>query len=91
MQKSSILRKLSQEYEKPLLANLRQFVAINSVYDEKTISDKNPFGQGVSQALNFIEKLAIDDGFKVTNYGNKIVEILVGEGDKNITIICSFK
>ena len=87
MQKSSIFKKLSQEYEKPLLANLRQFVAINSVYDEKTISDENPFGKGVSQALNFIEKLALTDDFKVTNYDNKVVEIIVGEGDKNITIM----
>ncbi|MFA7032071.1 MAG: Sapep family Mn(2+)-dependent dipeptidase [Bacilli bacterium] len=87
MQKPSILKKLSQNYEKDLIVNLRQFVAINSVYDEKTISEQDPFGKGVSQALNFIEKLAISDGFKVTNYNNKVVEIIAGEGEKNITIM----
>ena len=79
--------KLTKKYEKPLMDNLKGFVAINSVYDEKTASDKNPFGEGVSKALKFFEDLAKKDGFKVTNYDNKVVEAILGEGKKNITIM----
>ena len=69
-----------------LLQSLSEFVAINSVLDEKTVSKEHPFGKGVSEALNYMVKLAKKDGFKVTNYDNKVVEILCGEG-KNITIL----
>lgn len=69
-----------------LLKSLGEFVAINSVLDEKTVSKEHPFGKGVSNALDYIVKLAKSDGFKVTNYDNKVVEILCGEG-KNITIL----
>ena len=87
MEKYSMFPKLSEKYQNELIENLKKFVAINSVYDESTVSEENPFGEGVSKALQFIEELAKKDGFKVTNYANKIVEILIGEGDKNITIM----
>lgn len=69
-----------------LMENLAKFVAIDSVYDEKSVSKKDPFGKGVSEALNFIATLAKNDGFTVNNYANKVVEITCGEG-KNITIL----
>ena len=79
--------KITKKYEKPLMDNLKKFVAIDSTYDEKTVSDKNPFGEGVSKALQFFEELARKDGFQVTNYDNKVVEAILGEGKKNITIM----
>ena len=87
MNRPSIFPKLSERYQKELIENLKKFVAINSVYDESTVSEENPFGIGVSNALNFIADLARKDGFQVTNYKNKVVEIIAGEGDKNITIM----
>ena len=80
-------RKITRVYEEKLLETLANFVAINSVYDEDTASEKDPFGKGVSKALNFICELAKKDGFKATNYDNKVVEILCGDGNKNITIM----
>lgn len=87
MNKPSMFPKLSEKYQKQLIENLKKFVEINSVYDETTVDEENPFGKGVSRALQFIADLAEKDGFTVTNYNNKVVEILVGEGDKNITIM----
>ena len=87
MKKEVKYAKLTKKYEKPLMDNLKGLVAINSVYDEATADEKNPFGKGVSQALKYFEELAKKDGFKVTNYDNKVVEALVGEGKKNITIM----
>lgn len=79
--------KLVKGYEKPLMKNLYDFVSIDSQYDEKTVDNENPFGAGVTKALNFIANLAENDGFTVKNYANKVVEILCGSGDKNITIM----
>lgn len=79
--------KIVAPYQKDLMKNIERFVAINSVLDPTTQSETDPFGKGVSKALDFIYKLAKKDGFKATNYANKVVEILVGEGKKNLTIM----
>ena len=84
--KATIYDTITKNTHEELLDNLGKFVNINSVYDEETVDKKNPFGKGVSKALNFITNLAKKDGFEVTNYDNKVVEILCGEG-KNITIL----
>ena len=84
--KATIYDTITLNTHEELLENLGKFVAINSVYDESTVSKEDPFGKGVSKALDFITKLAKKDGFKVTNYDNKVVEILSGEG-KNITMM----
>lgn len=79
--------KLTEKYQDKLISNLRDFVKINSTYDEKTVSETNPFGKGVSDALNYFASLAKADGLQVINYDNKVVEAIFGEGDKNITIM----
>lgn len=87
MSKKTEYDKLVEKYQKDLLKSLNEFVAINSVYDEKTVDEKNPYGKGVSAALKYIGELAKKDDFIVNNYDNRVVEILVGEGDKNIAIL----
>ena len=87
MSKKTEYEKLTEKYQKDLIKSLNEFVAIDSVYDEDTKDEKNPFGKGVSDALNYIADLAKKDGFEVTNYDNMVVEILIGSGKKNITIM----
>lgn len=84
--KASVYETITLQYHDILIENLEKLVAINSVYDEKTVSKTNPFGKGVSSALDFITKMAQADGFKATNIDNKVVEIICGEG-KNVTIM----
>lgn len=84
--KASVYETITLSTHDDLLNNLSEFVAINSVLDESTVSKENPFGEGVSKALDFIATLAKKDGFEVKNYANKVVEITCGEG-KNITIL----
>ena len=66
---------------------LEEFVAIDSSYDPETVSENDPFGFGVTRALAYIEDLARNDRFEVNNYSNKVVEILYGKGQKNLTIM----
>ncbi len=85
--KKTIYDKLTSKYQKDLLKSLAEFVAIDSVYNEATLNEVNPFGAGVTDALNYIANLASKDGFEVTNYDNKVVEIIYGRGPKNLTIM----
>ena len=84
--KATVYDTITQHYHDDLIKNLGEFVAINSVNDGVGISKKDPFGMGVSEALNYIASLAKKDGFQVNNYANKVVEIICGEGN-NITIL----
>ena len=79
--------KITKKYRKDLMNSLKEFVAINSAYDESSVSKENPFGIGVSHALQYIASLAHKDGFTVNNYDNMVVEILYGKGSKNLTIM----
>ena len=85
--KKTTYDKLTSKYQKELMKSLEGFVAINSVYDESTKNEEHPFGAGVSDALNYIADIAQKDGFEVNNYDNKVVEILYGRGEKNLTIM----
>ena len=68
-------------YKKEMLDRLAEFVSINSIYDDSSVSDKNPFGKGVSSALNYFYNMAKNDGFEVVNYNNYCVELTYGEGE----------
>ena len=80
--------KMTLQFENDLVENLRKYIRINSVFDEKTSCKEHPFGLRVTDALNFIYELAKKDGFKATNYDNMVVEIIAGdEYTKNVTIM----
>ena len=79
--------KLTKPYQEDLINSLTGLVKIKSVKDSFTIDKENPFGKGVTAALEYVENLAKNDGFAVSNYENKVVEITVGEGEKNIAIL----
>ena len=87
MQKKLNYNLILDKYKDESLDTLKGLISINSTYDEKTKSNVNPFGEGVSKALQYMYNLALKDGFIANNYDNKIVEILYGEGPKNITIL----
>ena len=78
---------LTKPYQDELMESLKEFVAIDSVYDEESKDAINPFGKGVSKALQYIEKLTKKDGFIVNNYDNMVVEILTNDLEPNITIM----
>ena len=80
-------KKLVKPYEEEMMKSLKEFIAIDSTYDETTVDAENPFGKGVSKALRYIAELARKDGFIVNNYDNYLVEILTNELEQNVTIM----
>ena len=77
MKKEIKFSKITKKYEKDLMNNLKSFIAIDSVYDEATVDESNPFGTGVTKALKFFEDLAKKDGFKVANYELLVVIAII--------------
>ena len=87
MEKNKFYQELVKPYQEELMKSLKEFIAIDSVYDEETRDQVNPFGKGVSNALQYIENLAKKDGFIVKNYDNMVVEILTNDIENNVTIM----
>ena len=87
MEKEKFYQNLTKPYQDELMKSLKEFIAIDSVHDESTVDKANPFGKGVSKALQYIENLAKKDGFIVHNYDNMVVEILTNELEPNVTIM----
>lgn len=78
--------KLVKPYQKDALAALRDFVSIDSVYDESTKSKSTPFGKGVDKALDYIAKVGTKLGFKADRCDNYVTELTYGEGEKTLDI-----
>ena len=87
MAKESFYQNLVKPYQEEMMKSLKEFIAIDSTYDEESQDAANPFGKGVSKALQYIADLAKKDGFIVNNYDNMVVEILTNELEPNVTIM----
>ena len=69
-----------------MIEELMRFVSYNSVYDESTIKDGAPFGEGVHNALEYVAKLGEQYGFEVDRCDGYCTELTIGDGDKMIGI-----
>ncbi len=73
-------KKIVKKYEKEVISNLKKWISIPSVYDEKTISKDKPFGKDVADALEFIAQLGEQYGFKVDRCDGYCTELSYGKG-----------
>lgn len=78
--------KLVKPYEEEMLETLKKLVAIESVYDENTVSEETPYGKKAREAVEFMKDLAISKGFKTEIVGNRCVEITYGEKGTEVGI-----
>lgn len=78
--------KITKLYKEESLLALKKFLAIPSLYDEKTISETNPYGSNIGEALNFLAELGARYGFNVDKCDGRLVELTYGDGDKLIDI-----
>lgn len=67
---------------------LIELLKINSIYDETTIKEKAPFGDGIEHALTYMIELATKDGFKTVKDGGYAGHIEYGTGEEIIGILC---
>lgn len=73
-------RELVKPYLDEAKKELINYLSINSVYDEKTITEKTPYGQGVEKALTFLADLGKRLGFNVDRVDHHCTELSYGEG-----------
>ncbi len=78
------LRSLQSE----LKEDLRQLIAIKTVYDKKSISGHAPFGKGIREGFDFILERAIEEGLDVKDVEGYGMHVEYGEGDELVGLLC---
>lgn len=77
----------AKKYREQFMEDLRQLVAIPSLKDESTISDKAPFGAACRAALDKMMEIGRQAGFKVKDYDGYACVIEYGEQEESIGIL----
>ena len=77
---------LVKGYYDEAINKLKEWIKIDSVYDEQTKTEEHPFGYGVHSALEYIACLAEKKGFNVDRCDGYCTEISYGEGKRLIGI-----
>lgn len=70
-----------------MVKDLSDWVKINSVYDESTITEEMPFGKGVEDAFQFILKKAKEDDFDTLYDDGYACHIDYGQGSEIMGIL----
>lgn len=68
------------KYYDEALQTLKEFVSINTINDQETVTKEHPFGLGVAKGLDYVAKLGEKLGFKVDRCDNYATELSIGEG-----------
>ena len=79
----------SVDFEKIFNEELDELIGllkIESVYDEKGVSEKMPYGENVYKAFVYMKDKAVKDGFEVTDHESKALAISTGKKEKRIDI-----
>ena len=84
--KDTQYKALVDPYRKEAFKALEELVAIDSVNDPKTVTEKTPFGAGVEKALDYVAKLGKRLGFQVDRCDGYVTELTYGEGEKTLDI-----
>lgn len=70
-----------------LIRDLQGLVRIRSVYDETTVGEDTPFGEGPKNALNYMLEKGKENGFQVKNVDHFAGHIEMGSGEKLVGVL----
>ena len=80
-------KELVKPYKDEALKTLVEDLKINSVYDETTIEEGKPYGNGVYSCFKLLKEIALKDGFDVDTCDGHCLEISYGKGENLIYIL----
>lgn len=81
-------KKEVEKRQEQIIAKTQEFLRINSVLDESTASEKQPFGAGINEALTHMLKIGEDYHFFVKNLDGYAGIIEHGNGEESVGILC---
>lgn len=82
----SIYEQISEEYFDEAVKTIIRLVNVNSVYDETTVDEVNPYGKGVTKVLNTFKDIALEHNIHAEVLGNRCVELTIGDTGREVGI-----
>lgn len=76
-----------EAYTDAFVQDLRGLIAICSVKDETSVSDKAPFGAGCRKALDYMLELGKREGFLIKDYDGYAGVFEYGEGEESVGVL----
>lgn len=73
------------DFKKEFYHNIDIFLnllSINSVYDENSVGNTNPYGRGVKKALDYMYDICDSAGFTMNSYNNSVISASYGSGKR---------
>lgn len=80
-------RKLAEKYYDEYLRDLNTLVSIESVKDESTAKEGQPFGVNCRKALDAMLEIAKRDGFETENYDGYAGLVSCGNGEESVAAL----
>ncbi len=69
------------------LGELQELLQIPSVFDEKTVSEQMPYGEGVWRALDYMRRMAFQDGFEILEYDNHAIAVRIEPKETRVDVV----
>lgn len=77
----------STNYFPSSVLDLQNLLQINTVYDENTVTEEQPFGAGIQKGLSWLKEKAEKDRFIVRNFDNQALAISIGKQKNRIEAV----
>lgn len=71
-----------------IILSTQAFLQINSVLDEETATNGQPFGKGIMKALNYLLMKGKEDQFTIKNLDGYAGTIEFGQGEDLVGVLC---
>ncbi|WP_078544975.1 dipeptidase PepV [Litchfieldia alkalitelluris] len=79
---------LVEKQQHEIISDTQEFLRINSVLDEGTITSNAPFGKGINEALTFLLSKGTEQGFTAKNVDGYAGHLEIGKGEEIVGILC---
>lgn len=76
------IEKIYKEKEQEIIDTIKEFVAIESFYEEETKTEQKPFGQKISNIFEFVKRKCAQNNIICNNIDGYALEIILGQDTK---------
>lgn len=77
-----------EKRKEEIISETQEFLRINSVLDETTVSEQAPFGKGIDQALTHLLNKGKDYQLHIKNVDGYAGRIEYGAGEESLGVLC---
>jgi succinyl-diaminopimelate desuccinylase len=79
---------MKQNKTNKMVEDFKGLLRIDSVGGTQAVTDRYPYGENVFEALDYMKKLALSDGFDILEFDQHALAIILGNAQERIDVAC---